>query len=100
MDATPPSILPDEFEERVGQVLSAEKAGLASRLLNLRAQFQTTAALQAHALVAPSADELNARNQKFLDDAAKLLSKEDYFKIFGIEPGEKINLVLPDPTKI
>lgn len=99
MNANPPQNLPYEFEEHVGQVLGREKVVLASQLLNLRAQFQATAAAQAHAMVAPTADELNARNQRFLDDAAKLLSRDEFFKIFGVEPGVKVNLVLPDPTK-
>ena len=90
---------PDEFEEHVGKILGADKLSLASRLLALRAQFQTAAAAHAHLATAPTATELNARNQRFLDEAAKLLGDADYFAIFGVKPGTKVNLVLPDPSK-
>lgn len=91
-----PTTPPDEFAAQVGQVLGA-KLDVASQLLHLRAQFQASAASQAHTLVAPTVDELNARNQSFLDEAAKLLTDDEYFRIFGIQRGEKINLVLPQP---
>jgi hypothetical protein len=56
-------------------------------LLHLRAQFHTTAALQAHAARLPTADELNDRNQRFLDEAAKILPRRDYERIFGVKVG-------------
>jgi hypothetical protein len=99
MNAPAPPNPPDEFEQHVGNVLGAGKLGVASQLLNLRAQFHTAAAAQAHAMVAPTADELNARNQRFLDDAAKLLSASDFVTIFGVPPGTKVALVLADPTR-
>ena len=98
MNAPAPPNPPDEFEQHVGNVLGAGKLGVASQLLNLRAQFHTAAAAQAHAMVAPTADEINARNQRFLDDAAKLLSASDFIAIFGVSPGTKVDLVLTDPT--
>ncbi len=52
--------------------------------------------MQAHALRAPTADELNDRNQRFLDDAAKILPAKDFEKIFGVEPGQKVKLVRAD----
>jgi len=88
--------LRDEFEDHVGKVLGADDA---SRLLVLRARFQNDAAAHAHIKAALTAHELNARNQRFLDDAAKLLSAADFNAIFGIKPGTKINLVLSDPSK-
>jgi hypothetical protein len=66
---------------------------------NLRAQFQTTAALQAHAARLPTADELNDRNQRFLDEAAKILPARDYERIFGVKVGLKIKVVRPDMMK-
>ena len=99
MNAPAPPNPPDEFEQHVGNVLGAGKLGVASQLLNLRAQFHTAAAAQAHAMVAPTADELNARNQRFLDDAAKLLSASDFVAIFGVPPGTKVDLVVADPTR-
>jgi hypothetical protein len=43
----------------------------------------------------PSADALNARNQHMLDEAAKLLDPAEFKAIFGIDPGDKIDLVDP-----
>jgi len=90
---------PDEFEEHVGRVLGADKLPLASQLLALRAQFQTAATAHAHSATAPTAAELNARNQRFLDDAAKLLGDDNFYAVFGVKAGTKVNLVLPDPSK-
>jgi hypothetical protein len=99
MKVVAPPNPPDEFEEHVGKILGADKLPLASQLLALRAQFQTAAAAHAHSAIAPTAAELNARNQRFLDEAAKLLGDADYVAIFGVKPGTKVNLVLPDPSK-
>ena len=96
MRAKPIAPSPDEFEERVAKVLGPDRVSLAAQLLHLRAQFHTTAALQAHATHVPAAEELNERNQRFLDDAAKILPAKDYEKIFGVKPGEKIRLVRPE----
>jgi hypothetical protein len=101
MNAPAPPNPPDEFEQHVGNVLGAGKLGVASQLLNLRAQFHTAAAAQAHAMVAPTADQINARNQRFLDDPPELLSASDFsdfIAIFGVSPGTKVDLVLTDPT--
>ena len=93
------SVPPDEFEQRVAEVLGPDRLRLAAQLLNLRARFHTAAAAEAHAMRAPTADELNERNQRFFDDAAKILSASDYERIFGVEPGRKVKLVRPDRTK-
>lgn len=90
---------PDDFEEHVGKVLGATKLSLATQLLALRARFQTAAAADAHAANTPTAEQLNARNQRFLDDAAKLLGDDDFYAVFGVKPGTKVNLVLPNPSK-
>lgn len=90
---------PDDFEEHVGKVLGATKLALASQFLALRARFQTAAAADAHAAITPTAEQLNARNQRFLDDAAKLLGDDDFYAVFGVKPGTKVNLVLPNPSK-
>jgi len=88
-----------EFENHVGKVLGADKLSVASQLLGLRARFQNEAAAQAHTAVALSAHQLNARNQRFLDDAAELLGDDDFTAVFGVKPGAKVNLVLADPSK-
>jgi hypothetical protein len=41
----------------------------------------------------------HAGNQRFLDDAAKLLSASDFVAIFGVPPGTKVDLVVADPTR-
>src|SRR5260370_14142874 len=93
------AVPPDEFAELVVKVLGDDRLPLATQLLNLRAQFHAAAAAQARTARAPTADELNDRNQRFLDDAAKILSASDYEKIFGVEPGRKVRLGRPGLTK-
>ena len=90
---------PDEFEEHVATVLGAGRLPLAGQLLALRAKFQSAAAADAHLSAAPTTEELNARNQRFLDDAAKLLGDKDFYAVFGVKAGTSVNLVLPDPSK-
>ena len=99
MSATPPAVPPDEFVERVAKVLGPDRLPLAAQLIHLRARFHTTAAMEAHAMHAPTADELNDRNQRFLDDAAKILPARDFEKIFGVKPGQKVKLVRSDMMK-
>ena len=99
MNANLPVNMSDEFGEQVGKVLGAGKAAQIAQLLNLRAQFQTTAAMLANAMFTPTADEINARHQQFFDGVSKLLDPSDFKAIFGVAPGVKIDLVLADPTK-
>jgi hypothetical protein len=99
MSTPPPAAPPDEFAQRVTDVLGPDRLPLAAQLLHLRAQFQMTAALQAHTARVPTADELNDRNQRFLDEAAKILSERDYERIFGVKIGLKVKVVRPDMMK-
>jgi hypothetical protein len=99
MNDSPPPPPPDEFEAHLVKALGPERAADAARLLAMRGQFHTQAALQAHALTTPTADELNARNQRFLDEAAKLLRPDEFAAVFGVKPGTKVNLVLDEPTR-
>jgi hypothetical protein len=89
----------DEFEAHVLKTLGSGRAADAARLLAMRNQFHAQSAAAAHALTSPTADDLNARNQRFLDEAAKLLSAADFAAVFGFEPGAQINLVIDEPTK-
>jgi hypothetical protein len=100
MDTNGPSDPRDEFAEHVIKALGPKKMHLASKLLNLRAQFQTAAATDAHTMTTPTAADLNARNQRFFDEAAKILAPNDYYEIFGVKPGAKVNLVLENPSQI
>lgn len=87
--------LPDDFEKLARETL-ADKPDVLNRLMGLRGQVQTFAMVATPGRLAPSTEYLNARNQHLIDQAAALLDADDFRKLFGIEPGEKINLV--DPT--
>ena len=97
MSVTLPAALHDEFEEHVNKVLGSRDE--AAKLLRLRAEFQEMAATWALSARAPTALELNERNQRFFDEAATILSAKDYVKIFGLKPGAKIKLVRPEMMK-
>jgi len=87
--------LPDDFGERARTVLSGKPEAL-DRLLALRAEVNVFAAQKVPGIFPPGAALLNARNQHLLDQAAALLGPDDFREIFGIEPGERIDIV--DPT--
>lgn len=87
--------MPDDFEDHAREVL-ADKPELLSRLLSLRTEVHAFAAQKMPGFYPPDAAFLNARNQHLLDQAAALLGPEDFRNVFGIEPGERIDLV--DPT--
>jgi hypothetical protein len=98
MSATLPAAPHDEFEEHVNKVLGPRDKA-AAKLLRLRAEFQETAAKRALSARKPTAAALNKRNQRFFDEAATILSAQDYVKVFGVEPRAKINLVRPEIMK-
>ena len=87
--------LPDDFEQLARETLG-DKPEVLSKLLNLRGQVQAFAMQTTPGLLAPEPDYLNARNQHLIDQAAVLLGPDDFRKLFGIEPGEKVNLVDPN----
>jgi hypothetical protein len=83
---------PDDFEERARDVLGPSDPRLQD-LLRLRSEVQQFAAPAWPGTGQPSAEALNARNQHLLDEAAKLLGPDKFKEIFGMSPGEKIELV-------
>jgi len=83
---------PDEFERQASQVLGANNPKLLD-LLRLRSDVHQFAARAWPGTGQPSADALNARNQHMLDEAAKLLDPAEFKAIFGMDPGEKVDLV-------
>ena len=83
---------PDEFETRAREVLGADNPKLLD-LLRLRSDVHQFAARAWPGTGQPSAEALNARNQHMLDEAARLLGPEKFKSIFGVSPGEKIDLV-------
>lgn len=87
--------LPDDFADHARQVLS-DKPELLDQLLALRTEVNTFAAQKIPGFFPPDAALLNARNQHLLDQAAALLSPDEFHQIFGMEPGARIDIV--DPT--
>jgi hypothetical protein len=87
---------PDDFETRAREVLGPDDPKLLSDLLALRTDVHRFAAQRWPGTGQPASEPLNARNQQLLDEAAKLLGPERYKAIFGVEPGEKVNLVDPE----
>jgi hypothetical protein len=87
--------LPDDFEDHARQVLS-DRPELLARLLALRTEVNAFAAQKTPGFFPPDAALLNARNQHLLEQAAVLLGADLFREVFGLEPGERIDLV--DPT--
>jgi hypothetical protein len=88
--------LPDDFEAHARAVLTPGDEELLNRLLALKGEVQSFTARAIPGFLPPDAATLNARNQHLVDQAAILLGPEKFKKVFGVEPGEKVNLV--DPT--
>lgn len=87
--------LPDDFEQLAREALG-DKPEVLGKLMNLRGQVQTFSMQATPGFLPPQPDYLNARNQHLIDQAAALLGPDDFRKIFGVEPGEKVNLVDPN----
>jgi len=82
----------DEFEEHAESVLANDP----EKLEQLKALRGTSQDALESVPVALDADSLNAQNQQIFDEAAKLLSPEEYEQMFGVKPGEKVDLVDPE----
>ncbi|MGJ4996038.1 hypothetical protein [Bradyrhizobium sp. HKCCYLR20261] len=85
----------DEFEAHAQRVLGPGNPKLLE-LLRLRSDVHQFAARAWPGTGQPSADALNARNQHMLDEAARVLGPADFKAVFGIDPGDKIDLVDPN----
>lgn len=83
---------PDDFEARASEVLGSDNTKLHD-LLRLRGSVQQFSMQAWPGTGQPSAETLNARNQHMLDEAARLLRPDEFEKIFGFAPGQKIDLV-------
>ena len=81
----------DEFEIRARRVLANKSPKLLADLLALREKAQRTAI----GVRTPSAQALNAQNQRLFDKAAMLLGPNIFKDVFGFYPDEKIDLVDP-----
>jgi len=87
--------LRDDFADRARAVLGDDAERL-DALLSLRSSAQTYLAAPVPGFTAPTAELLNARNQHLLDQAALLLEPAQFQQLFGVEPGERVDLI--DPT--
>jgi hypothetical protein len=83
---------PDDFEARASEVLGSDNTKLRD-LLRLRGSVLQFAAQAWPGTGPPSAEALNARNQHMLDEAARLLRPDEFERIFGYSPGQKVDLV-------
>jgi len=87
--------VPDKLEMRARAVLEHKSPELLAAFLALRAEAQRRAVEEWPKSGSPSADDLNARNQRMLDQAADLLGPENFEKIFEFPSTQKVNLVNP-----
>jgi len=83
----------DEFEIRARTLLKDQDPKLLSDLLALRNEAQKVPAKREGSK--PTANELNARNQRMLDRAAALLGPANFERIFQFPPEQRVKLVDP-----
>jgi nucleoid DNA-binding protein len=87
--------VPDKLEMRARAVLEHKSPELLAAFLALRAEAQRKAVEEWPRSGSPSADDVNARNQRMLDRAADLLGPENFEKIFEFPSTQRVNLVNP-----
>lgn len=85
----------DSFEELARAALADDPERL-TKLLALRAGMQDGARTMIARREAVDAAALNARNQVVFDEIGRLLTREQYEKLFGVPPGTKVNLVIDE----
>lgn len=85
--------MPDEFELRARRALEQTDGDRLAALLALRDGARRAATTMIARREAIDAKTLNARNQALIDEAAKLLTREQFESIFGHAPDARINLV-------
>jgi len=88
----------DEFDEAARRILPEQKY---RQLQSMRAKLQQELSspkakerirsLRGEAAAA----EINASINRYLDQVAEFLSAEEFHSLFGVRPGEKINIVDP-----
>jgi hypothetical protein len=93
---------PDEFEQHLRKVLGPKEDALIAELLDLRhkafAEHADARSLQNGQ--APTAEALNADNQKTLRKAAELLGEDRFQEIFGFPSAQGIDLVDPQIMRL
>ena len=83
---------PDDFEARAREVLGSDDPKF-HNLLTLRTGVHRFIAQDWPGAGQPSTEALNAPNQHMIDEAARLLTPDQFKSIFGFSPGEKIELI-------
>ena len=83
----------DEFQQHARRVLGDDEKTLRA-LLDLR-RTALHAGTAAGVETPGTAEDINARNQRFFDQAAQLLGRERYVALFGVEPEQRVGLVDP-----
>lgn len=86
----------DDFETRARAVLRDRDDETLARLLTLRLEAQRTFTRSVSKQREMSAEEINSRNQRLIDNAAELLGPERFEEIFGFAPGQIVALVDPE----
>jgi hypothetical protein len=85
----------DDFEAHARSVLGPEREHLLTKLLALRDELHAQRAdvLALRTGQPLTAEAINARNQQIFAKAAALLGPENFTKVFGFSPDQKIDLV-------
>lgn len=95
MPGSPPTpALPDDFRDHAREVLADDPEKLQA-LMALRGEMQAFMSRRVPGFLPPDAEMLNARNQHMLEQAALLLGPEKFTELFGIEAGERVDLIDP-----
>jgi DNA-binding protein HU-beta len=85
----------DEFEKHARAALR-NAPRLVDRLLVLRKQIQEEGERAWSKSRPPTASMLNASNRRMIDQAASLLGKSNFERVFGFSPDQQFNLVDPE----
>ncbi|OAI27576.1 MULTISPECIES: hypothetical protein [Methylomonas] len=87
----------DEFEQllriKMGDANEEQIAGLLALRATLPDRGARAMALAEERL---TAEALNARNQQILERARTVLGDDQYRLVFGVEPGDAVNLIDPN----
>ncbi len=85
----------DDFLDRAQELLGGGSPQLQS-LMALRGEIQNFIVPRVPGFTAPPAPMLNERNNHLIEQALLLLGPEKFRELFGVEPGEWVDLVDPN----
>lgn len=88
----------DDFDAAARKILPpARLEKLRALRKRVRAELAPSAAANIRSMPGErAAVEINARIRQYLEEAAKLLTREEFQTLFGFAPGENIELVDPN----